>query len=65
MMRPCRVSDALEVLDRMTVTWKPPRNGHRFLSRLLKDWWSSRFRDHHVALERPLLKPSAAVGNTK
>ena len=27
-------------------------DGHRFPSRLLKDWWSARFRDHHVPLER-------------
>ena len=26
--------------------------GHRFASRLLGDWWKSRFRDHHVPLER-------------
>ena len=25
-------------------------NGYRFPSRLLKDWWSARFRDHHVPL---------------
>ena len=25
-------------------------NGYRFASRLLKDWWSARFRDHHVPL---------------
>ena len=24
---------------------------HRFSSRLLKDWWSARFRDHHTPLE--------------
>ena len=24
---------------------------HRFPSRLLKDWWSARFRDHHISLE--------------
>lgn len=26
-------------------------NGHRFSSRLLKEWWSARFRDHHSPLE--------------
>ena len=26
-------------------------DGHRFPSRLLKDWWSARFRDHHRPLE--------------
>ena len=24
--------------------------GHRFPSRLLKDWWAARFRDHHVRI---------------
>ena len=27
---------------------------HRFPSRLLKDWWSARFRDHHTPLENRL-----------
>ena len=26
-------------------------DGHRFPSRLLKDWWSARFRDHHAPLD--------------
>ena len=26
-------------------------DGHRFPSRLLKDWWSARFRDHHTPLD--------------
>ena len=26
-------------------------DGHRFASRLLKDWWSARFRDHHRPLK--------------
>ncbi len=26
-------------------------DGFRFPSRLLKDWWSARFRDHHTPLE--------------
>ncbi len=26
-------------------------DGHRFPFRLLKDWWSARFRDHHTPLE--------------
>ena len=25
---------------------------YRFPSRLLKDWWAARFRDHHVPIER-------------
>ena len=28
------------------------RDGHRFASRLLRDWWSSRFRSHHEPLLR-------------
>ena len=32
-------------------------DGYRFPSRLLKDWWQTRFRDHHIALEdRPFAK---------
>ena len=26
-------------------------DGHRFPSRLLKDWWAARFRDHHIPLD--------------
>ena len=25
-------------------------DGHRFASRLLKDWWTARFRDHHIPI---------------
>ena len=31
---------------------EPGGDGHRFPSRLLKDWWSARFRDHHSPLRR-------------
>ena len=35
--------------------------GYRFPSRLLKDWWAARFRDHHVPIERrPPSGPAAA-----
>ena len=27
-------------------------DGHRFESRMLKDWWSARFRDHHIPILR-------------
>lgn len=27
-------------------------DGYRFPSRLLKDWWAARFRDHHVPIAR-------------
>ena len=29
-------------------------DGHRFPSRLLKDWWSARFRDHHTPIQKRL-----------
>lgn len=29
-------------------------DGYRFPSRLLRDWWAARFRNHHVPLERRL-----------
>ena len=29
-------------------------DGHRFPSRLLKDWWSARFREHHTPLDNHL-----------
>ncbi len=52
-----RVSDALEVLIHDGYL-EAADNGHRFLSRLLKDWWSSRFRDHHTPLlNRPSTRP--------
>ncbi len=58
-----RISDALEVLvhDGYLETGD---DGYRFQSRLLKDWWTARFRDHHVALERRL-ETSDAGGNRK
>ena len=31
---------------------EPAAGGHRFGSRLLADWWSARFRDHHVPLAK-------------
>ena len=35
-------------------------SGHRFMSRLLKDWWLARFRDHHtpLAIRRPRGTPA-------
>ena len=58
-----RIADALEVLAHDGYL-EAGEDGYRFQSRLLKDWWTARFRDHHVALERRL-EASAAVGNTK
>ena len=45
-----RIADTLEILvhDGYLETGN---DGHRFPSRLLKDWWASRFRDHHNPLE--------------
>lgn len=30
------------------------KDGYRFPSRLLKDWWSARFRDHHIPIQERL-----------
>ena len=37
-------------------------NSYRFPSRLLKDWWAARFRDHHVPIERRSPSGPAAAG---
>lgn len=58
-----RISDALEVLVHDGYL-EARKDGYRFQSRLLKDWWTARFRNHHVALERRL-ETSGAEGNTK
>ena len=53
-----RIAEVLEILvhDGYIET---TADGFRFPSRLLKDWWSARFRDHHIPLaQRP---PSAAT----
>ena len=51
------VEEALEVLVHDGYLGSTA-DGHRFLSRLLKDWWSARFRDHHTPLEqRPSARP--------
>ena len=46
-----RIADTLEVLVHDGYL-EQARDGFRFSYRLLKDWWSARFRDHHVPLER-------------
>ena len=46
-----RIADALEVLEHDGYL-EAGDDGHRFPSRLLKDWWSARFRDHHTPLEK-------------
>ncbi len=47
---PVRIASALEVLVHDGYL-EAGDDGHRFPSRLLKDWWSARFRDHHIPLE--------------
>lgn len=46
---PARVVAALDVLEHDGYL-EPGADGYRFPSRLLKDWWATRFRDHHVPL---------------
>ena len=54
---PACVAETLDVLVHDGYL-EPAADGHRFPSRLLKDWWSARFRDHHVPLEqRPSARP--------
>ena len=45
-----RIADTLEILMHDGYL-EDGDDGHRFPSRLLKDWWSARFRDHHIPLE--------------
>ena len=49
-----RIADALDVLVHDGYL-DGGDSGYRFLSNLLKDWWSARFRDHH----RPLVEPES------
>ncbi|MDE0697800.1 MAG: ATP-binding protein [Boseongicola sp.] len=58
-----RIADVLEVLVHDGCL-ESGEHGYRFQSRLLKDWWAARFRDHHVALEGRL-ESFAADGNAK
>ena len=46
-----RIAGVLEVLEHDGYL-RPCTDGHRFESRMLKDWWSSRFRDHHIPILR-------------
>ena len=45
-----RVADAIEVLVHDGYI-EDSENGHRFPSKLLRDWFAARFRDHHLPLE--------------
>ena len=47
---PERIADTLEILIHDGYL-EDEDDGHRFPSRLLKDWWSARFRDHYNPLE--------------
>ena len=47
---PSRIADVLEVLLHDGYL-EDGNDGLRFPSRLLKDWWSARFRYHHIPLE--------------
>jgi len=47
---PGRIADVLEVLLHDGYL-EEGDDGFRFPSRLLKDWWSARFRDHYLPLE--------------
>ena len=48
-----RITETLDVLVHDGYL-EAGRDGHRFPSRLLKDWWSARFRDHHTPLDSHL-----------
>ena len=48
-----RIAEVLEVLVHDGYL-RADDDGHRFPSRLLKDWWATRFRDHHMPLTRRL-----------
>ena len=51
---PERIKDVLEVLE-FDGYLEAGDDGYVFSSHLLKDWWTARFRGHHVALEKRLL----------
>ena len=63
---PDRVADTLDVLVHDGYLELDP-SGPRFCSRLLRDWWASRFRESHIALDRRLLgnasRPGASIGD--
>ena len=46
---PERIADVLEILMHDGYL-EAGRDGYGFPSRLLKDWWAARFRDHHTPL---------------
>ena len=56
-----RITEVLDVLAHDGYL-EHSANGYRFPSRLLKDWWAARFRDHHVPIERRSPSGPAAAG---
>ena len=53
-----RVADAVEILAHDGYI-EAVENGHRFPSRLLRDWWAARFRNHHTPLESRCPDPAS------
>ena len=53
-----RVSDAVDILMHDGYI-EAVEDGHGFPSRLLRDWWAARFRDHHVPLESRCPDPAS------
>ena len=49
---PERIADALEILVHDGYL-ECGEEGYRFASRLLKDWWSARYSDHHIPIPKP------------
>ena len=47
---PERLAEAMEVLEHDGYL-VADEDGHRFTSRLLRDWWAARFRDHYIPLD--------------
>lgn len=47
---PERIAEALRVLEDDGYLEFHADDGHRFRSRLLRDWWAADFRGHHVSL---------------
>ena len=47
---PERLAEAMEVLEHDGYL-VADADVHRFSSRLLRDWWAARFRDHHIPLD--------------
>lgn len=53
---PERIAEALRVLEDDGYLEFRADDGHRFRSRLLRDWWAADFRGHHVSLAKRLAK---------